>query len=100
MNLERRINDLLKLSNVLDGKNEELDRVIEDAFQHNKWFTRENISLSLKNISGQFLKKEKLEKWISRYDPGLIKHPKTIGIVMAGNIPLVGFHDFLCVFLA
>src|SRR6185295_4428945 len=100
MNLKRRIDDLQKLADILDENNEEVKLVIEDAFQHNKWFTPENISLSLKNIREQFLKKEKLEAWISKYDPGLIKHPGTIGIVMAGNIPLVGFHDFLCVFLA
>lgn len=100
MNLERRIDALQKLAAILDGKNEELKPVTKDAFQHNRWFTPENISLSLKNIRGQFLKKEKLESWISKYERGVVKHPRTIGMVMAGNIPLVGFHDFLCVFLA
>ena len=100
MNLERRIRDLLSLADVLAERNEELNQVIEEAFQHNKWFTGENISLALKNIHDQFLKKEKLETWISKYETGLVKHPKTVGMVMAGNIPLVGFHDFLCVFLS
>ena len=48
-----------------------------------------------------FLQKEILEKWMAAYNipPGTILDPKTVGIVMAGNIPLVGFHDLLCVFI-
>jgi hypothetical protein len=73
--------------------------VIEQAYQHNKWFTKENILLALKNIREQFLDESKLKTWLSRY-PTKNHPPKTVGIVMAGNLPLVGFHDFLCVFLS
>jgi hypothetical protein len=70
------------------------------AFQHNAWFIPDFIDLSISQIVGRFLQKDLLEKWTSAYQiPGREKNPKKIGIVMAGNIPLVGFHDFLCCFI-
>ncbi|HJU45164.1 MAG TPA: acyl-CoA reductase, partial [Chitinophagaceae bacterium] len=48
-----------------------------------------------------FLQEDSLSAFAARYNlPGEIETPKTVGLVMAGNIPLVGFHDFLCVFLS
>src|SRR5690606_42093839 len=41
-----------------------------------------------------------MEDWLSKYDMEGPRDPKTVGIVMAGNIPLVGFHDFLCVLIS
>ncbi|HWN88582.1 MAG TPA: acyl-CoA reductase [Chitinophagaceae bacterium] len=65
----------------------------------NPWFTPEFIDLATGNISKNFLDKAKLESWTSAYK---IENadPKNIGIVMAGNIPLVGFHDFLSVLIS
>jgi len=65
----------------------------------NPWFTPEFIDLATGNIAKNFLDKAKLESWTSAYK---IKNadPKKIGIVMAGNIPLVGFHDFLSVLIS
>jgi len=100
MNTEKRIDDLRRLAEVLDEENQELNKIIKKAYQHNKWFTKENILLSLKNIREQFLDEKKIKEWLSKYDLKQVKQPKNIGIVMAGNIPLVGFHDFLCVFLS
>ena len=79
---------------------EKLKAVKQKAFEKNKWFTEEFINLSLKNISTQFLDKDKLENWVNHYHLDDNIEPKNIGIVMAGNIPLVGFHDFLCVFIS
>src|SRR4030095_2063680 len=61
----------------------------------------EFIDLASKNIANNFLQKELLEQWAKEYDlnPDL-ENPKSIGITMAGNIPLVGFHDFLSVFIS
>lgn len=101
MNLEERIELLVKLGNYLtDEKNTRLEDVKIRAFEKNKWFTEEFVNLSLKNIVTQFLDKEKLQSWVDYYhvDDNII--PKKIGIVMAGNLPLVGFHDFLCVFVS
>jgi len=61
----------------------------------NRWFTQENISIALRGIA-YMLQPEKLEKWLSAYaipESG----DKKVGLIMAGNIPLVGFHDLLCV---
>ena len=65
----------------------------------NPWFTPEFIDIAAGNITKYFLDKQKLENWTSSYKIETVD-PKKIGIVMAGNIPLVGFHDFLCVFIS
>ncbi|WP_409557971.1 acyl-CoA reductase [Allomuricauda sp. NBRC 101325] len=69
------------------------------AEQHNGWFTRENILFSLQQW-GDALTEENLSEWLSQYEIQPVATPKTIGIIMAGNIPLVGFHDFICVLLS
>ena len=99
MNLDERIYLMEKLGNYLIGDDEKLGAVKQKAFEKNKWFTGEFVNLALKNISTQFLNRNKLENWISYYHIDDNIKPKTVGIVMAGNIPLVGFHDFLCVFI-
>ncbi|NJW53328.1 acyl-CoA reductase [Salinimicrobium oceani] len=68
---------------------------IEAAVHHNGWFTKENVLFSLEQWA-KALTGEQLQKWLSRYDFKNVT-PKTVGIIMAGNIPLVGFHDFLSV---
>jgi hypothetical protein len=65
----------------------------------NPWFTTENVKFAIKSIA-KTLTKENLETWLAAY-PELKKNRnlKRIGIIMAGNIPLVGFHDFLSVLI-
>ena len=71
------------------------------AFAQNSWFTPEFIDLATSNISKNYLEKYRLANWAKSYGiPDQHPHPALVGIVMAGNIPLVGFHDFLAVFLA
>lgn len=72
------------------------EMVITQAQHQNGWFTRENILFALKQW-GDLLTEEHLTAWLSEYTLKYEESPKTIGIVMAGNIPMVGFHDFLCV---
>jgi len=76
-------------------------RRLKDAIniqeQQNGWFTKENIQLALLSIAS-LLKKEKLQNWTEKYS--FASSPKKVGIIMAGNIPLVGFHDLLCVVLS
>lgn len=71
---------------------------IKLAKEHNGWFTQNNILFALDGWSNQ-LTKIKLEKWLNHYKIEN-KNPKTVAIIMAGNIPLVGFHDFLCVLIS
>lgn len=102
MELEKRIIAFAKLGEVLEKKTEcRLLQAIIKAEEHNGWFTEENILFSISALS-EMLKEEKLKKWIAMY-PSLcypIPEVKPVGVIMAGNIPLVGFHDFLCVLIS
>ena len=100
MKLQNRIELLLKLREYLKENGEEWQDIKHKASIHNGWFTIEFIDLAVQNIIEQFLYYDKLIKWANHYflDDTIV--PKNVGIVMAGNIPLVGFHDFLCVFVS
>ena len=100
MKLQNRIELLLKLGEYLKENSEEWQDIKHKASIHNGWFTPEFIDLAVQNIIEQFLFGDKLIKWADHYflDDTIV--PKNVGIVMAGNIPLVGFHDFLCVFVS
>ncbi|MEP6626991.1 MAG: acyl-CoA reductase [Ginsengibacter sp.] len=99
MNLAERIEVINKLVEYIQADNEQFIAVRHRAYEKNKWFTEEFINLSLKNIVTQFLDSEKLMPWLDHYHIDDNITPKKVGIVMAGNIPLVGFHDFLCAFV-
>lgn len=71
----------------------ELDQIISSAKHHNGWFTEENMLFALSSWS-DLLTSANLEKWLANYDLSKNK-TKKVAIIMAGNIPLVGFHDFL-----
>ena len=72
----------------------------ETAYTGNRWFVPSFIDLAVDNIVTQFLQPPLLEAWTERY-PGLGEGPsRDVGVVMAGNIPLVGFHDFLSVLVS
>ncbi len=77
---------------------DEIDNLHQAAASKNNWFTRDNVENALKAIA-QMLDKSALAQWCSAYTVSP-KTPKTVGLVMAGNIPLVGFHDLLCVLIA
>lgn len=65
----------------------------------NPWFTEDNLLHALEQW-GRALTALNMEDWLSKYDMEGPRDPKTVGIVMAGNVPLVGFHDFLCVLIS
>lgn len=71
---------------------------INTAIHYNGWFTEENVLFSIKQWSDALTEKN-LTDWLLPYSLKEIE-PKTIGIIMAGNIPLVGFHDFLSVLIS
>ena len=99
MDLAERITIMVKLGKYLMEDNEELKAVKRKAYQKNKWFTEEFINYSVKNISENYLDEGKLKNWVNHYHIDDNIQPQKIGVVMAGNIPLVGFHDFLSVFI-
>jgi hypothetical protein len=100
MDLQERIRLMENLGNYLAGDDEKLKAVKQKAFENNKWFTPEFVDMSLKNICTRFLSRDQLEQWAMHYNPPDNAKRKIIGVVMAGNIPLVGFHDFLSVFIS
>lgn len=71
--------------------------VINRQFHFNGWFTKGSVSESLISI-GNLLSVHNIEKFLIPYTYSAT--PKQVGVIMAGNIPLVGFHDFLCVLLS
>lgn len=77
-------------------KEEFLSKLKSAEFQ-NPWFTQENLIYCLEHW-GKILTTEKLNNWLSNYS--YTKNPKRVGIIMAGNIPLVGFHDLISVLLS
>ena len=72
--------------------------IIQKARHHNGWFTETNVRFALQSWS-EALSEGNLTAWAARYSFSE-NGPKTIGIVMAGNIPLVGFHDFVSVLIS
>lgn len=77
--------------------NEFLD-LIHISQSHNGWYTPEQVFFAV-NSWAEALTKENLDQWLSAYDLSNIES-KTVGLILAGNIPLVGFHDFLSVLIS
>ena len=98
ISLSQRIDLLFELGTYMSQNSIEWMDAQDRAVGANAWFTPAHVSLAVENITDQFLQKDKLQQWLANYT--LPNEAKTIGIVMAGNIPLVGFHDFLCGFLS
>ena len=89
------------ISNYLIKHYHSINKLIEDAKLVNAWFTEENVRHAIVSISGM-LERDNIERWLIPYMDRLSaeKQPKKTGVVMAGNIPLVGFHDFFCVLMS
>lgn len=96
--LNDKIKNLAALGRYMKGDSAAWIAAKEGAVQGNQWFTPEHIDLAAGNIARAFLQEEKLQAWMNAYT--LSTQQKTVGITMAGNIPLVGFHDFLCAYLS
>ncbi len=69
--------------------------LIDLSQSHNGWYTPENVYFAIQSWA-ETLTAEKLNQWLSSYNFNIEK-PKTIALILAGNVPLVGFHDFLSV---
>lgn len=108
MNLNERIEAFSSLGELLRdalaGKQTDFTQVIEQLIENqhlkNPWFTPGNVRLALSAIAGE-LTGEKLGKWCSSYPELTINtEPANVGVIMAGNIPLAGFHDFLSILIS
>ncbi len=98
MNTAQRIGLLEKLGAYILENGAAWQDVIHRAIAQNAWFTREAIESAARAIATNFLDGGQLSDWISAYT--LPPLPLKVGIVMAGNIPLVGFQDFVCGFVS
>lgn len=75
-----------------------LDATIRRAHQFNGWSTEENVRFAL-NAWGDVLTDQSLHAWL-RNHPGSGNVDRAVGLILAGNVPLVGLHDVICVFLS
>ena len=101
MNLEQRIDLLARLGEYCVSESPEWSAAKRQASAANAWFTPEFIETAVHGIAAGFLQKDKLRAWADQYQlPDQPALPRTVGLVMAGNIPLVGFHDFLSIFIS
>ncbi|MFN4082020.1 MAG: acyl-CoA reductase [Bacteroidia bacterium] len=95
MNYQQRIESLAKLSDIILTL-DKFHPIVNQAYINNNWFTPEMQIFALKNWASN-LQLNNITKWLNKYEIKDHSEPKTIGIIMAGNIPLVGLHDLLCV---
>jgi len=93
---KQRLEAFAELGKILGSPDQPLTDLINSAQQFNAWFTPESTSNAVNAIAGM-LENAKLEKWMSAYSFSPDSKPSSVGLILAGNIPLVGFHDILCV---
>jgi hypothetical protein len=99
MNLEKTISALHRVGQVFGNENSiDLQQTIAQAYAKNKWFDEDNTKMALSYWSKQ-LTTENLNRWVSEEGISNNSAPKTIGVIAAGNIPLVGLHDVISVLL-
>lgn len=108
MNIEKQVLGLIKLSDYIKSylaennedfneNDSEFESVVKKSEIENPWFTIENQKFALKQCS-DLLTEENLRSWLSNYSPS--KTTKKVGLILAGNIPLVGWHDVISVVLS
>ena len=74
--------------------------VINRSSRDNPWFTEKEVRRALVNIASEFLNEEKLRSWLRDLPETENSRSKKVGLILAGNIPAVGFHDCLCVLMS
>lgn len=94
---QQNINNLVRLGELL-SKTEQFNDIFEKAEQQNSWFTRANVIFAFKSWSDA-LSENNVKQWLSQYQLPQTTSSKKILIIMAGNLPLVGLHDLLCVLI-
>lgn len=100
MTKENLIESFSGLGFIINNLNEnDLESLYFKANAENPWITRESIELALKGIA-KWLSIDVLSDWLSNYPDLPSNNPKNVGLILAGNIPLVGFHDVLSVLIS
>lgn len=115
MTLDNRINALATLGSFLKQFSEQgekqddnplnnvfyndFNELVQSVHYNNGWFTEDNVRNAIGAIASS-LNQDLLVGWLSRYIISDDKTAKNVAVIMAGNIPMVGFHDMLCVLLS
>src|SRR5437588_38967 len=81
----------------LSCPDDELKALMDDEHHYNAWFTPSSVEKAVTSI-GKMLNNNDLFSWLNGYKINSSANKK-IGLVLAGNIPMVGFHDVLCVLI-
>ena len=103
--IHRQLSDLMNRlaldPNKLLPIHEQIQEYIDYSTHSNPWFTKEFLLSAIQSI-GESQSSEKINQWLEKYENDIktITNSKTIGVVMAGNLPLVGFHDYLSVLIS
>lgn len=100
MNIKQKKLAFIQLGKRIEEKSQrdDWDVFLNQVKAENGWFTSENIHLALQGIQ-KMLQEDVLNQWLAHY-PEKQVDPQKVGIVMAGNIPAVGFHDLLCTLMS
>ncbi len=96
----RKLQTLETIGKWLKSDDKNLHDACLEAERANPWFTQENIKKALYAIATEFLEIKKLQAFLALYPELPVKKTLKIGVVSAGNIPMVGFHDLLCILLS
>ena len=99
--MEEKIEALGNLASCLRQPDERMRKVLQQATLENPWFTSGSLLHAVDEIAKWCVDGLALRNWSSAYDfDKSNEHPRSIGVISAGNIPAVGFHDFLCIYLS
>lgn len=98
MNFQHAIHTLVRLGAFFKQEATNRPDVFREAHVNNNWFTEEYVSKAL-DAWGTALSENKLEEWLQGYAHLPSPQPRNVALIMAGNIPLVGLHDLICVIL-
>lgn len=98
METEERVAAFVKLGEYIKNLSEEKFKSLAEGIRiENPWFTEASLRMAVSGIL-RYLDENELQKWIKAYNP--VPHQiRVVLLIMAGNIPLAGFHDFLCVLI-
>lgn len=89
---------LAHLADNLDGLLSE--RVVAEACERNPWFSADDVAYAVQAIRAQYLDADNLVEWLDAHAPLPVAQPRKVGVIAAGNIPLAGFFDVMCVLAA
>ncbi len=100
MTLQDRIQAFVKLGKRLENlSTDEFETLARRVENNNSWFSQEQTRLALRGLQ-IFLQEKALTEWLEKYDLEKVHAPRKVGVLMAGNVPAVGFHDFMSVLLS